>query len=83
MLPQHIKDELAKLSQAQVMKFHELVAWASNSGIPEVGVLPVDYYKILEMVHRMGPEPVEPVAPIVPDDPEFTFKDYFKNPNGK
>lgn len=79
MIPGHIKDELNTLSSAQQIKFHELVAWASNSGLAGSS-LPVDYGRIIEMVKNMGGAPIEPIAPVVPDDPEFSFHDYIKNP---
>jgi hypothetical protein len=80
MIPGHIKDELSKLSPSQQLKFHELLSWAGNSGLQATGNLPVDYYKLLDMVKRMGGAPMEPIAPIIHDDPEFTFKDYLKDP---
>jgi hypothetical protein len=82
MIPGHIKDELNALSQAQQMKFHELVGWAQNSGF-QGSKLPVDYGHILDMVKRMSSEPIEPVAPIIEEDPQFNFRDYIKNPQGE
>ena len=79
MIPNHVQEEYKKLSQAQQIRFQELVSWAGGGEIAG-GTLPIDYDAILAMVKRMGDEPVDPVAPTIPDDPEFTFKDYFKNP---
>lgn len=79
MIPGHIKDELAKLSDAQRMKFQELCMWAANSGF-QGSALPVDYGKILDMVKAMGHAPIEPVMPVVDDEPDFHFKDYIKFP---
>ena len=83
MIPGHIQEELAKMNKAQRTKFDELVLWASQSGGVEFGVLPVDYERLIEMVRKMGDTPLEPVAPIIAEDPNYNFRDYFKAPGVK
>ena len=36
--------------------------WAGNSGVQGLK-LPIDYDRLLEMVVRMGADPVEPIPP--------------------
>jgi hypothetical protein len=62
-IPDHVQKELATLSDKQVMKFHELLAWSGSSGFPggQVDLLTCD--RVLDMVKRMGVEPHEAVAP--------------------
>jgi hypothetical protein len=62
MIPQHIADELKKMTAAQKQKFHELCMWAS-AGAYEGCSVPIDYHLILDEIKRMGPEPITPIEP--------------------
>lgn len=62
MVPAHVSEVLKTLSRAQQNKFQELVMWAGASGI-KGSVLPVNYDHILDMVVRMGADPIVPVEP--------------------
>lgn len=66
MVPNHVSEELKALSKSQNEKFQEMLLWAGNSGMGTA--LPIDYDRILEMVKRMGEEPVQPIAPILPPE---------------
>lgn len=66
MIPSHVSEELKTLSKAQQDKFNELVAW---SGTDVLGTqLPANYDGLLEMVKRMGGDPIIPVEPERPKD---------------
>ena len=62
MIPQHVLDVLNNLSLAQKMKFQELCVWAGDSGI-QGSKVPINYDHLLEMVVRMGADPVRPIEP--------------------
>lgn len=78
MIPEHIKVQLSELSSAQQIKFQELIAWAGYTGLSGIS-MNINYENLLEMVKRMGELPIEPKAPTVENDPDFVFKDNFKN----
>lgn len=62
MIPNHVSETLKNLSRAQQNKFTELVMWAGQSGI-KGSALPIDYDRILDMVVRMGADPIIPIEP--------------------
>lgn len=69
MVPAHVSDVLKTLSRAQQNKFQQLLMWAGDSGV-KGSVLPINYDHILDMVVRMGADPVEPIpAPPVEEEP--------------
>lgn len=63
MIPNHLRDEYNKLSDNQKIKFGELLAWSSASGLPGIALPTQTYENILEMVKKMGPMPDTPVEP--------------------
>ena len=62
-LPAHIREELSKLSQAQILKFHELLSWSTAYGVAGCKIDPITCYKILDMVKNMGENPQQAIEP--------------------
>ena len=62
MVPQHVADVLKTLSAEQQTKFQELCMWSGDSGI-QGSKVPTNYDAILEMVKRMGADPIKPIEP--------------------
>lgn len=73
MIPLHVQEELAKLSEAQKNKFQALISWATSSGLPGVAVPLHTYDQILQMVKQMGEEPVNPIEPDTTVNHDWNF----------
>jgi len=62
MVPKHVADVLRTLSEAQQEEFRKLCMWSGDSGLQSVR-LPINYDALLEMVLKMGADPIKPVEP--------------------
>lgn len=63
MIPGHIQKEIDTLSNAQRIKFGQLISWAATSGLPGVSIPVHTYENILNMVKQMGESPISPIEP--------------------
>jgi hypothetical protein len=74
MLPtNYIQEEYDKLTEAQKVKFNQLVSWTLANNLPGVFIQMSfsTYENILKMVQNMGPEPICPVEPDMVTNPDW------------